>query len=185
MGVSGIFKDIIHIPMLSVFENWHTATPSQGTWLPSRKSGEIKPSPVRLGEWLWSCTCIGRFSEAGLHEWMPFVIFRARNRGEVAASLPGRFLSRRCFTLYITMEVNQELRSSTNATAVAVAKITVERRWRVGKKWLCVVFWLTRRSRVRGKNVFGGILQHEQQVIACCQTHSDYGPPKMSWKLAM
>ena len=23
---------------------------------------------------------IGRFSEAGLHEWMPFVIFRARSR---------------------------------------------------------------------------------------------------------
>ena len=26
---------------------------------------------------------------------------------------------------------------------------------------------------------------HEQQVIACCQTHSDYGPPKMPLKLAM
>ena len=24
-----------------------------------------------------------------------------------------------------------------------------------------------------------------QQVIACCQTHSDYGPPKMSLKLAV
>ena len=30
---------------------------------------------------------VGRFTEAGLHEWMPFVIFR-----KVAASLPGRFL---------------------------------------------------------------------------------------------
>ena len=28
------------------------------------------------------------------------------------------------------------------------------------------------------KNVFWGILQHEQQAIACCQTRSDYGPPK-------
>ena len=30
-----------------------------------------------------------------------------------------------------------------------------------------------------GKNAFWGILQHKQQVIACCQTPSDYGPPKM------
>ena len=35
------------------------------------------------------------------------------------------------------------------------------------------------------KNAFWDVLQHEQQVIACCQTHSDYGPPKMSLKLAV
>ena len=60
--------------------------------------------------------------------------------------------------LCITMEVNLELRSSTNATTGAVAKITGERGWRVETKCLCVVFWLTRRSRVRGKNAFWGIL---------------------------
>ena len=32
---------------------------------------------------------------------------------------------------------------------------------------------------------FWGILLHEQQVIAFCQTHSDYGPSKMSLKLAV
>ena len=53
------------------------------------------------------------------------------------------------------------------------------------KEGLCVVLGLIRKSRVRRKNAFGGILQHEQQVIACCQTHSDYGPPKMSLKLAV
>ena len=52
-----------------------------------------------------------------------------------------------------------------------------------GKKCLCVTFRLTRRSRVRGKNAFWG--KHEQQVTACCQTHSDYGPPKMSLTLAV
>ena len=52
---------------------------------------------------------IGRFSEAGLHEWMPFVIFRAKESREVAASLPGRFLSRRCFMLCITMEVEPRI----------------------------------------------------------------------------
>ena len=35
------------------------------------------------------------------------------------------------------------------------------------------------------KNAFWVILQHEQQVIACCQTHSDNGPPKTSLELAV
>ena len=34
--------------------------------------------------------------------------------------------------------LNLELRSSTNATTVEVAKITAEKGWRVGKKCLCV-----------------------------------------------
>ena len=50
---------------------------------------------------------------------------------EVAASLPGRFLSRRCFTLGITMEVEPRIVKRYNATCVAttlaVAKITGER----------------------------------------------------------
>ena len=48
-------------------------------------------------------------------------------------SLPGQFLSRRWFMLCITIEVELELWSSTNATAVADAKITGERWWRVEK----------------------------------------------------
>ena len=36
-----------------------------------------------------------------------------------------------------------------------------------------------------GKMRFGGILKHEQQVTACCQTRSDYGSPKISLKLAV
>ena len=53
---------------------------------------------------------------------------------EVAASLPGRFLSRRCFTLCITLEVESIMRSSTNANTAAVVKITGERGWGVEKK---------------------------------------------------
>ena len=48
---------------------------------------------------------IGRLSEAGLLEWMRFVIFRARGR----SALPGRFLSRRCFTLCITAEAEPRI----------------------------------------------------------------------------
>ena len=76
---------------------------------------------------------IGRFSEAGLHKWMPFVIFHARSHKRLQLSLPGQFLSRRWFMLCITIEVELELWSSTNATAVADAKITGERWWRVEK----------------------------------------------------
>ena len=60
-----------------------------------------------------------------------------------------------------------------------------KRGWRVNKKCLCVVFWLTRRSRVRRKNAFLGILKHEQQVIVYLQTHYDYGPQKMPLTLAV
>ena len=42
-----------------------------------------------------------------------------------------------------------------------------------------------RRFLADQKNAFWGILLHEQQVIACCQIHSDYGPPKMPLKLAV
>ena len=52
---------------------------------------------------------------------------------EVAASLPGRFLSRRCFTLCITMEVEPRIAKQ---YTVAVAKIIGERdgEWRKKRK---------------------------------------------------
>ena len=54
-----------------------------------------------------------------------------------------------------------------------------------GKKCLCVVLGLVRRSRVRRKNAFWGILKHEPQVIAYFQTHYDYVPQKMPLTLAV
>ena len=64
-------------------------------------------------------------------------LLRKKSR-EVASSLPGRFLSSRCFTLCMTMEVDPELQNNINATTVSVAKITGERGWRVGEKmYLC------------------------------------------------
>ena len=47
------------------------------------------------------------------------------------------------------------------------------------------VFWLSRRSQVCRKNVFWGILKHEQQVIAYFQIHYDYGPQNMPLTLAV
>ena len=105
---------------------------------------------------------------------------------QVSASFLGRFLSRCCFLLCIIMAVEHRIAKQYKCHYCCSCKNYQGKGWRVGKKCLCVIFfWLTRRLRICGKNAFGGILQHEQQVTACCQTHSDYGPPKISLKLAM
>ena len=63
------------------------------------------PNPMRREVTVSNGPSIRRFSEAGLLEWMRFVIFRARGR----STLPGRFLSRRCFMLRITVEVETRI----------------------------------------------------------------------------
>ena len=61
----------------------------------------------------------------------------------------------------------------------------MERGWRVNKKCLYVVFGLIRRSQVRRKKAFLGILKPKQQVIAYFQTHYDYMPQNMPLMLAV
>ena len=100
---------------------------------------------------------------------------------EVAASLPGRFLSRHCFTLCTTMEVEPRVAKQYKCHHCCSCKNYQGKGMEGGKKCLFIVFWLTR-SGVHGKNAFWGILQHKQQVIACCQTHSDYEPPNNACK---
>ena len=73
---------------------------------------------------------------------------------EVAASLPGWFLSRRCFMLCITMEVESRIAKQYKCHHCCSCKKTGERGWRVEKKCLFVIFWLTKRSQVREKIVF-------------------------------
>ena len=107
---------------------------------------------------------------------------------EVAASLPGQFLSRRCLTLCITMEVEP----------------------RIAKQYKCQQYKCRHCcscKNYRGKGMEGGqkvrrfladqkIASSWRKCVsghpiaqatssACCQTHSDYGPPKMSLKLAV
>ena len=66
---------------------------------------EFAPIPETPGAPPLSADTIGWFSEAGLLEWMCLVIFRARG----CSTLPGRFLSRHCFTLCITVEVEPRI----------------------------------------------------------------------------
>ena len=105
---------------------------------------------------------------------------------EVAESLPSRFLSRRCFTLCVTMDVEPRIAKQYKFHHCCSCKNYRGKGMESGGKSVCVVFWLTRRSRVREeeKMRFGASLLHEQQIIAYSQTH-DYGPPKTPLKLAM
>ena len=72
---------------------------------------------------------------------------------EVAASLPGRFLSRRCFTLCITMEVEPIIAKQYKCHHCCSCKNYRGKEMEGGKEESLRRFWLTRRSRVRGKNV--------------------------------
>ena len=92
---------------------------------------------------------------------------------------------RRYFTLCITVEIEPRIAKQYKSLYCCSCKNYRGKGMEGGKKCLCVVFWLTRRSRVRRKNAFWGILKHEQQVIAHFQTHYDYRSPKMPLKLAV
>ena len=75
-------------------------------------------------------------------------------RGRCA--LPGQFLSRRCFTLCITVEVEPRIVKQYKCQYCCSCKNYCGKRMEGGKKCLCIVFWLTRRSRVcRKKSVLG------------------------------
>ena len=66
---------------------------------------------------------IGQFSEAGLHESVHFVIFRAKSHERLHLPLPGRFLSRLWITLCITMGFEPRTTNEiTNARTVALCK---------------------------------------------------------------
>ena len=65
---------------------------------------------------------------------------------EVAASLPGRFLSRCCFMLCITMEVEPGIAKQYKCHHCCSCKNYQGKVMEVEKKCLCIVFLRTRRS---------------------------------------
>ena len=97
-------------------------------------------------------TCIRQFSEAGLREWIPFVIFRARSRERSQLPFPGLFLSRRCFTLCIIMEIETRIAKHYKCHYRCVCKDYRGKLMEEGEGGgVCIVSWLTRRSWVRRK----------------------------------
>ena len=94
-------------------------------------------------------------------------------------SLPGQFLSRRCFALCITMETEPKIAKQYKCHHCCTCSCKNYRGkgmeggekgvWRVGKKkCLCIVFQLTRRLRVCGKNAFWSIIIHRAQATSYC-----------------
>ena len=104
---------------------------------------------------------IGWFSKAGLLEWMRFVIFRTRGR----SALLGQLLSRRCFTLCITEEVKPIIAKQCKCQCCCSCKSYHGKGMEGGKKCLCVVFWLTRRSWVCRKKC---LLEHPIARATSC-----------------
>ena len=89
---------------------------------------------------------------------------------DVAVSLPGRFLSRRCFTLCITMEVEPRIAKQYKCHHCCCCKHYRGKGMEGGKqKCLGVVFWLTRRSRVlerkRKKKRFGASYSTNNKLL--------------------
>ena len=75
---------------------------------------------------------------------------------EVAPSLSGGFLNRRCFTLCITMIAEPRIAKQYISHHCCNCKNYRGKGMEGGEKSLCVVFWLTRRSRVCGKKCVSG-----------------------------
>ena len=116
----------------------------------------------------FSPKAIGRFSEAGLHEWMPFVIFCERSHERSQHALPGRFLSRRCFTLCITVEVEPRIAKQDKCHHCCSCKNYREKGMEGGKS-VFALFLANQKiasswkkyvlgHQVHGKNTFWGIL---------------------------
>ena len=102
---------------------------------------------------------------------------------EVTVSLPGRFLSRRCFTMCIAMEVEPRIVKQYKWHHCCSCKNYWGKQMEGGKSAFASFFGWPEDHDFVEKCILGH--EHEQQVIACCQTHSDYGPPKMPLKLAV
>ena len=95
---------------------------------------------------------------------------------EVAASLPGWFLSRHWFTLCITVEVEPRIVKQYKCHHCCSCKNYRGKGMEGGKKVSLHRVLANQKITILWKKC---VLGHEEQVIACCLTHSDYGPPKM------
>ena len=83
---------------------------------------------------------IGRFNKAGLLEWMHFVIFCAKvARGRSA--LPSQFLSRCCFTLCITVELEPRIAKQYKCQYSWSCKYYCGKGLEGGKKSVFASFW--------------------------------------------
>ena len=89
---------------------------------------------------------------------------------EVEVSLPGQFLSRRCFMLCITMEVELRIAKQYKCQHCGSCKNYWGKGMEGGKKVslrrFVLFFWLTRRSQFRGKKMrFGASYSASNKLL--------------------
>ena len=96
------------------------------------------------------------------HEWMPFVIFCARSRERLQHHFRANFWVGIPSHCVLKWKLNLELLSNTNATTVAVAKITGDSGMEGGKKCLCHFFgWPEDRQFTQKRSVLGRPIAQE------------------------
>ena len=97
-------------------------------------------------------------------------LLRKKSR-EVAASLTGRFVSRRCFMLCITVEVEPRIAKQYKCHHWCSCKNYRGKGMEGGKKCLCVVLGLTRRSRVHEKKMHFGASYSTGNILLLVARH--------------
>ena len=107
-----------------------------------------------------AATCIGQFSEAVLHEWMPCIIFCARSHERSQLPLLGQFRSRSWFTLCITMEAKPRTAKQNKCHNCLICRNYRGKVMEDEKKGVFALFfgWQEDHKCVREKNEFFGIL---------------------------
>ena len=89
-----------------------------------------------------------------------------RKSREVAASLPGQFLSRRCFTLCVTIEVGPRIAMQYKCQHCCSCKNYRGKGMEGGEKSVFAsFFWLTRRPRFLGKMRFGASYSTNNKLL--------------------
>ena len=124
---------------------------------------------------------IGRFSEAGLHEWMPYIIIRARSRKRLQLPLPGRILIRCSVGLHcVTIEVKPRILKQCKCHNCCICKNYRGKVMEDGGKSVFALFpgWPEDREHVEKMHFLAS-------YNTSCQTHSDCGPLKTPLKLVL
>ena len=110
--------------------------------------------PMVLHKTFWSPKCIEQLSEAGLHEWMPFVSFHSWSHERSNLPLLDQFLSRCWLALCVTMQAEPRIVKQYICHCCCTCKNYRGKVAQDEKRLLCIVFQLTRRSQICGKKAY-------------------------------
>ena len=129
---------------------------------------------------------IGQFSETGLHEWMPFIIFHTISHERLQLPLLGWFLSRRWFMLCIIVEAEPRTAKLYKCYYRCVCKNYKGKVMEDGKKVSLHHFSAGQKivSAWRKKMLFGASYSMSKKFFLVAR-HADFRPSKIPLKLAL